>query len=784
MTGGTDMLPRATLDRIFGWLLSHRALGLLLVIALTGVLGYFAGKVKPDYSVEQLFPVRDPARETYDRFKVQFPYEDTLALVVLEAPDLFTPAGLGRLQRLEQDLRGLPGVVQVVGPMSVYHLEPGLLGGQPGLLFPGPALSAEEIQRRRQTLTGDPLYSWNVARPDGTAVTIQTLLDPAVASSDAGRQRFLTAAGQLLEKHRSPGQRSILSGVPAIRAQFARMLNDDVGRLMPLALVAVLLLLFVAYRSVGSVLACLATILTALIWSFGVAGMFGFPLTMILSVTPIIIIVVSLSDTVHVVNEFLAQRRQGREPIPALLQTLPDVAVSCFLTEVVLACGFMSLAAVNITAVMQFGIVTAAAMLLTWLANMLVLPLALSITRGLPKGSGQAGPFAVRAFGRLLAGIARLVTERPGRTVAVAALVLMAAIAAGLRIQKISYAFDDLRPESELFQNLRRAEAAHGGLIPLAIFIEADRPGDALEPALVQIADRAAAFLETFPEIEQANSVADYVRKGRELGGLPAGTGDGIPPTRKEVEGSLLPFAQERSHLALVSRDRKSLAVMAGVLDVGSIRVLAMFKEIEGWIAREQAALDARPDGAKAQIHTTGQLRIFRDVDDSLTVGLAGSFAISLLVSLLAMGVVLRSWRLALIGLVPNLVPIVLVLGFMGVSGIHLNPSTVVLFSITLVIAEDDTIQYLSRFRSHYFAVAPTPGLDRHRAVALQCLREVGLPMFVTSTAVSLGFLILLLSRFLGPAHMGALLGATLFAAVFADLFLAPILLMKLKPLK
>jgi predicted RND superfamily exporter protein len=752
---------------LFAWLLSHRALGFTLVVGLTVLLGFFAQKVKPDYSVEHLFPVRTPSREAYDRFKRQFPSEDAVAVVVVEATDLFTPAGLSRIQSLERDLRTLPGVAEVIGPMSV----------------PSPDLSSTDIERRRNSLTRDALYAWNIAKPDGKAVTIQAMLETDAASSDAGRQRFFTAARQLLEKHQVAGQKLILSGVPSIRAQFAKMVGDDVGRLIPLALLVVLLLLFVAYRNLGSVLACLVTVVASLVWSFGAAGLLGYPLTVTLSVTPIIIIIVSLSDTVHVVNEFAAHRRQGLDVRRALVETMPRVAVPCLLTEVVLACGFMSLAAVNITAVVQFGIATALAMLLTWLANMLVLPLALSLLKTPANHTADAEPWAVQAFGRVLDRISTLVVERPGRVLGVAFLVLVAAVLGGLRIQKISYAFDDLRPDSQFFKDLRSAEAAHGGLIPIAILIEATGEDGALEPALVALADRTAAFLEGFPEIHQANSVADYVRKGRQLTGAAIPEED-LPQTRDAMRDALLPFAKEKSHLSVLSADGKSLAVMAGVLDVGSIRVNEMLRQIEAWTASEQAALDGNVNGPRAKIHVTGQLQIFKDVNASLTEGLAGSLAVSLLLSFLAMCVVLRSWRLGLVGLVPNVVPIVLVLGFMGFSGIHLSPSTVVLFSITLVIAEDDTIQYLSRFRAHYLADEIPAGVDRHRAIALRCLREVGLPMFITSTAVSLGFLILLFSRFLGPAHLGALLAGTLFSAVFADLFLTPILLMKLKPLR
>jgi predicted RND superfamily exporter protein len=300
------------------------------------------------------------------------------------------------------------------------------------------------------------------------------------------------------------------------------------------------------------------------------------------------------------------------------------------------------------------------------------------------------------------------------------------------------------------------------------------------DPGLVRTIDRAARLLRSFPEIRQANSLADYVRKTHLVMAGPGG--DGLPTSRALVAQEVMAFDDGRMLRDTLSRDRRKLAAFGYSIDVDSNRAAAMFRDIDAWIAREQAALDAREDAPRARIHATGQLRIFKDVNDSLLEGLVGSFGGAILISLVVFGLALRSWRLALIALVPNVSPIVLVVALMALLGIDLKPATVVLFSITLVIADDDTIQYLSRFRSQFRAAKAKGEADPHQAAALACLHEVGLPMFVTSTTVSLGFLLLLFSGFLGLANLGLLIGATLFVAVFADLYLTPVLLMKLRP--
>src|SRR5205807_1013105 len=132
--------------------------------------------------------------------------------------------------------------------------------------------------------------------------------------------------------------------------------------------------------------------------------------------------------------------------------------------------------------------------------------------------------------------------------------------------------------------------------------------------------------------------------------------------------------------------------------------------------------------------------------------------------------------------LIPNVLPLLVTLAVMSLLHIDVKPSTVIVFSITLVIADDDTIQYLSRFRLRYRQLDDAGDANAHAGAAIGTLREIGLPMFITACAVSIGFLSLCFSQFLALANLGLLIGVSLMAAVFADLFISPVLIMKLKP--
>ena len=434
------------------------------------------------------------------------------------------------------------------------------------------------------------------------------------------------------------------------------------------------------------------------------------------------------------------------------------------------------------TAVIQLAVVMALAMPLAWLANALVLPLVLrALVRRPTKPAGAAlgglGGGGLRLDGAAGGGAA---APGGGRRAAGAAGSWAAGVEGEGRVPRLR------RPAPRLAAG--RGDCPGRGHrrrpVPVAVQVEAAAPGGALERAVVRAAERAAAFLRSFPEIAQANSLADFVRPAFALtAGADAGEG-GLPDSPEGMAQALESLGDRRATREVLSADRGSLAAVGRVLcDVGVQRTAAIMEALDAWVGREQAALDAAPGGPRLRLTATGQLRLFEDVNSQLLGGLAASFGGAVLLSLLLMSLALRSWRLGLLGLVPNATPVLLVLAFMGAAGIPLSPVTVMAFSITLVVADDDTIQFLARFREHHAAARGLPPREAHRAAVFATVGEVGVPMLVSGVAVSAGFGLLLLSGFLGPARLGALIGATLAGAVVVDLFLTPLLLAHLTPL-
>ncbi|MFC1706695.1 MMPL family transporter [Planctomycetota bacterium] len=899
--------------RLFELLLAHRWLSLATLLAMTAAsLVLAALYVRPDFSVEYLFPEHDRSRVVYDRYKHDFPYEPSRALVIVEAPDLFTSEGLARIQALETDLANLEGVIDTDGLTTVqdvvsYEVGDGEQGIRTERVFPRTDLEPAEIARKRATVTTDPLFQWTLCPPDGRATTIRVNLERAYAEKDGSRMQFLFDAREVVARHHVEGQTIVLSGLPVIRAEFTELISLDMVTLMPLSLAMTLVLLYLSFRSATPILAALLTILGSVSWTFGACALLGYPLQLLTQITPIVCMIVSISDTVHIVAHYQGGLAKGLPRPRAIVDACVDSAGPCLLTEVVIAFGFLGLLFQDVLLISQFGALTAAGMILTWTANVTVLPLALSFLRPGDQAAQRSSTPITRTLRRFLTWIDMVSQRWPGRVTAAAAVILGLSVCLGANVGKEYYAYGNLYPSSQLYQDIRYADDTHGGSVPFAVYIEprtrnvllvekdpevahaveatlrqsplrfdlvtvagaeealryvrgqdqsADAPSpdaivmsltqpgqvladlassfgleersmDApivavvpegaaetstteqqlledhgvvsvfrlgegadrerfqgvlrsgepmLHPDAVRLMDRVATYLEDkFKEMKQASSAADYWRKVHRLwvdeeeaarDPFPATVG-GVTQELELIDRTLL-----RDFLA---PDRATASVFGMVPDLGSSRSTDLIQELGRYLAEEEQATGYR-------LHTTGAFAICDGIYRTMVVGLAASLGFALVISLAVFTIVLRSWRLGLIALVPNVLPLLLTLGIMAVLGIDLKPTTVICFSITLVIADDDTIQFLVRFRRRFLKRQEEGETNLHGAVASDTIADSGLPMFLTACAVSLGFLSLMFSQFIGLRNLGLLIGVSLFSAVFADLFLSPIMLRYFRP--
>jgi hypothetical protein len=412
-------------------------------------------------------------------------------------------------------------------------------------------------------------------------------------------------------------------------------------------------------------------------------------------------------------------------------------------------------------------------MLFTWLATLLALPVAYGWRgpRPLVREPGSLGGLAL--LDRALAALARLPIARPRAAALLAAALFGGLGAIGLRVGRECYLLDDLPESSPIVADRRRVEAKLGGTFSLVVHVRGARPGALLEPDALRTLAACEAALAAEGAVEGTTSILDWLREAHLRLALEEAAVDPLPRTRGLAAQELLFCEDRRETPTFIDHDYAEAAVHARVRDLGSTRMRAVIGRVRERLAGVQA--DA-PAGVR--IALTGLPVVMQGVFDEVVPDLAASFGLSLALGLAVFTALFRSARYGLVAVVPNALPSLATFAFMAALGIDLKPSTVIVFSVAFAIAADDTIHYLARYRRYLRSGDPLAGLapDDPEGAATLALRESGLAIALTSTALALGFAVLAASQFLPVVYLGALTGFTLLAAAGAEMLVTPLL--------
>jgi len=580
--------------------------------------------------------------------------------------------------------------------------------------------------------------------------------------------------------------------------------SREIGRVyFPLLAGLAVLLLAWTLRTVRGVVLPLTFVAAPEVVLLGAMGYLGIDLNLVLAVLPPLLFVISLATAVHLTIRFRDAIDDGAERRTAIIETYSDKGWAVFWTGVTTMIGFGSLAVSRVGPVPTLGLASAAGIALMSLAAFTLYPALLALFGGRIGGrgtrSGTTGARA-RAFERRFRRLGRIWADgaagRRGLVLAVAGAVALAALAGVPRLRVESDAVRFLPPDHPARRGIERLEARGIGGAAVDVLLtlpDGEAAGeDGFEsPAALRGLEDLAARLRTLPRVLGAFGGGDAVASVAALvPQAPPGSGMGAPgmggpgnsgtgasdraPDRSWALRALLadPAGRELFR-SVVTADGRRARVIAFV-ETGGYRELTPTLDAAGAAAREVLADPDGPiprgDAAGARAVVTGQLPLMLETHRRLLVTLA----LSLTLTTLAVGLLFRwllpSTRLALLALVPNLWPVVVTVGVMGWAGIPLDTATVMVASVVLGLAVDDTIHTLGHFREL------APALGRREAVAGTLARTA--PAYVlTGVILAVGFGVCALSNFAPTARFGGLSALAIVLAVVGDLLLLPALL-------
>jgi len=746
----------------------RRTLGLIAVLLVTAVTGAFAWQVKFDNSIEVWFLEKDPDLISYRDFTGRFD-SDQIVVLAYEDPDLWTEEGLRRLYALGETALTVPrveGARSIVTTKQVVS-EPGSLTVRP--LWDEDDPTDPAVLRTR--VMDDELLIGTLINAAGTVPAVILTVDHLMGETHLKRVLARDLRAMLRTFEGEHGIKIRAAGPTLLDDAFLRHTERDFLLIMPLMVLVIIITILVLFRSWRPLVLPLGVVGLASAWVTGLVVMLGQKLTIIHGIIYPMILGIGIATSVHLLSRTLLLRRNGATPREAGDGALKQLLVPSFFTAATTVAGLSALNLGTLAPLKQFGQAGAfgvvAAFALNYTLGPYLLPWIAASHEPGEDTSGRMDAIWAR-WDRALAWLGELALNRAGQVMAVSVAVTAVGLWGLTYLETGSNPVEYFQESDPVRVDLEFIDQQLAGTTRLEVLIDTGTTDGVMEPDVLRGMETVQDWLGTVDGVGAAVSLADYVKVlRRALHGGAADEGR-IPDTRAEVAQLLLLLDDPEEIEALVDFDfrtaRITTTVRASQADDLTARITELDALLEETFKPPTSAL------------STGMSKLIANMDRYLFQSATQSMALAFVTVLLFMGLALRSVRLGLFSMIPNILPVALVIGIMGWTGIRLDPGTTMIGAVALGLVVDNTVHFLHHLRERVHA-----GDDIHEAL-LDTLMKTGRAVVTTSIVLVLGFELMLLASFNPNIYFGMLTGLAIAIALVADLVVLPAALVLIKP--
>ena len=768
------------------------------VIAVAAVFaGFVSGqpRVTMDMSNEAFLHDDDPILTRYNDFKDQFGRDD-LILLGIEPRELFSAAALLTIKALHDELAdGVPHLNDIVSLVNARNTR-----GDGDRLIVDDLMkqwprNPAELGALKARVMANPLYLDRLVSKDGRLTTIAIEIDAysragdgydalagfddggppkgeRIRLTDAENRAAVEAVRSIAAKFDGDGFRVYMAGTPAVTEALKRALQADMKLFLVLAVVGIGACLAVMFRRLIGVVLPLLVVVLALLSTIGLMGHVGTPIKITTVILPSFLLAVGVGASVHLLAIFFQNLQRSESRPDAIVHAMGHSGLAIVMTGLTTAAGLGSFATAEVSPVADLGMFAAIGVLFSLVYTVILLPALLALIPVKPhaKPAGKRAPL----FDRLLDRVTDFSTAN-ARAIVVGSVVVIVVFLASASQLRFSHDVLSWLPEQwPVYQATRKIDRDLRGSVVLEIVVDSKRVNGLYDRDLLVRLDDLARALETFERgglfVGKATSVADILKEIHRALNENRQEAYAIPENPKLIPQEFLLFENAGSDDLedVVDSQFRLARFTIRVPWRDALEYVPLMKDIERRFA------DALGDDAT--ITTTGLMSILSRTLDAGIRSAAKSYLIAFAVITLMMILLIGNLRLGIAAMLPNLAPIAVVMGLMWWAGLPLNLFTMMVGSIAIGLAVDDTIHFMHNFR-RYHAETGDVRMAVHRT-----LHTTGRAMVVTSVVLAIGFYIYLFATMNNVIQFGLLTGTAIVLALVADFLLAPALMVLLHP--
>lgn len=754
-------------------ILKNRVFWLSLIGVITILMGYEASKVEMSYKYSALLPRNDSVYIQNAEFEKIFGDKDNMMVLGVQHQNFFDIGFFNAFRKMEKSLVSLNGIKKTFSAPSSFLLSKNSSIGKFEFIpsFPDSIATQFALDSLKERFFQQDFYRNVIYNPNEEVYVMSIVLDREILFSKE-REGLIDQILTIVNTFEQSQQvKCHMSGLPYIRVRMAKMVKKELNMFLLLALLVTATIMFLFFRSFKVVMISLLVVGIAVIWAVGMMGLMGYKITMITGMIPPLLIVIGIPNAVFLLNKYHSEYRGHGNKIKALQRVIRKIGNATFLTNLTTASGFATFILTRSPILVEFGILSSINIVVLYFLSILLIPIIYSFLDD-PK-ERHVKHLDNNWTTALVDKLIYIVVHQRRAVYILTFLIVIFGVYGTTKMYISGYMVDDLPQHNSVCQDLNFFEKHLNGIMPLEILIDTKKGNGVMRTSTLQKIDLLEAKLDSFEELSKPMSIVDGMKIARQA------YYNGNP------DYFSLPTAQERNFILryvpkttdeqssglmqnFVDSLRQKTRISLQVADIGVTRMDKLTSEIE-------AITDSIFTKDKYIVSITGGSVVHQKGTSYLVRNLFTSLGVAILIIALFMALMFSSKRMVLVALIPNMIPLLITAAIMGIFGIPLKASTILVFSIALGISVDDTIHYLAKYRQE---LADTNWSIKTSVVL--ALKETGVSMIYTSIILFFGFGIFSISSFGGTSALGILISITLLMAMFVNLILLPTLLMSL----
>ncbi len=734
--------------------------GLLTAFCILIGVFLFPPKVIFDYDFESFFPQDDAELTFYNAFRQEFENDNDYLLIAVGEEDVFDPNFLDDLQSLQVQLSELALVDRVGSILDMEEVVISPFGINRKKLLKWE--DTEQLLQSKSKILSSERWKGNLISQNGDFLLMIVHNKQQITKEEG--DLLYGEINDILNEY----QFSEVYTAGKIKAQgeFVNLLQEEFAFFLGISFVLIVLILYLIFNSLWAVLVAISVIAVGIVWALVLSLYFGKPLDVMSVMQPTILSIIGLAALVHYFNHYLNYLRHGFTKEEAIQKSFSEITVAVFLTCTTTSLGFLSLYLTSVPSLKLFGLYTGIGVMLVFAAVVLITPALLYVTPTLESKINSSKAVFWRT--KMRAGFSWVI-HRQKMIVLAFSLLSLFSLWALTELKVNGYILDNLPREHELLQEFSFFDRQFGGSKPLEFQLKSGPEAEDLMDIDVL---REVGKIEDF--IRRKFGTAVMLSPLTVLKGLNQAMNSGnekafsIPSLGqlKRME-PYVDRAFDDFPSRVLSEDRKVGRISTRMEDVGSFRSGQFRDSLDLFLSKE-----INSDLLTVQITGTSHLIDIshESVSQQMLKGLGGAFLIVAIVA----GFLFRSWRISMIVLLPNIIPLLWMCGIMWILGVELKLTTAILFTVAFGIAVDDSIHFMSKLRLE---------LEKGRQWLYALKRtfiDTGKAIILTTVILCSGFSVLMLSQFGVTYYSGLLISMALVFALLADLLLLPVLLIRL----